>query len=893
MKLVFWFFVALLTLTETAQAGPVIPAISAFASTAIGGFIVKAVIGLAISIGTSLLKGMMTKKQSGQKDPGTSLQLQVGGDNSLFFPLGRAATGGVRVYCGTWTGDGVSFGKTPNEYAVDVIALSAIPLSSTNIILWMNDQKVTVLTSESKTEMGWPINEYRYKGKDYAWIDFFDGTQTTTSSYLLSRFGSHPDYPWQSDMIGRGVAYAIFTARYQSNGLWSGGFPSLTFELPSIKLYDIRKDSTAGGSGTHRWNNPSTWQASNNNMVRAYNVMRGIYYGDEWVYGGQDWPAFRLPAASWMAGMNACDLVVGGVNQFHGGGMIECDVEAAKSVEELLRGASGLIAEVGGVYKIRIGAPGAAVFAFTDDNIIVTREQGYSPFPGLEDTYNIVRLSYTEPAEKWASKEAPERRDATMIASDDNRELPMSVELPWTLNNPTAQRIGLAALLNGRRFRRHQHYLPPEAWLLEPLDVVSWSSAHNGYVNKTFDIEQISGESTLLQGVTIRENDPTDYDWNPETDELPYTTVPLIPSFPAPQQMTGWQVQPAILKDNDGEDRRPSIQVFFDAELTDVARVRVQVRLDGDTNAMFDGEVPYDPFVLAPSVILQGQFLPNTDYQARGIFVPYTDRQTEWSDWLDVTTPNVLFTDKDVYLPGVLDGVNEIISDATKWVRDGVRQTILEQQRIARLTMDQDFGDYTDRQKLRTELVSVQQGVTASYSNAIVVATGPNSALSLRIEELTTYVNDVVATAISTLSAEIDAQGTALSQAITALSAANTSGDVATANFRMTATAGPDGVSARIAMEARAGGVGAFKSAGLFIDVPEDDADPSRVVILADQFVVADPDDSVTQQFPLIFQDGELTLNVANIGTVNAGLITNPGGKMNIDIDNGTIEIYD
>jgi hypothetical protein len=885
MNLILSTLIALLIFTGTAQAGPVVAAIGAFASSAIGGFIVKAVIGIALSVGASLLKGLFTKKQEGAKDPGTSLDLKVGGDNSLFFPLGRNATAGLRVYCGTWAN-----GKTPNEFAVDVIAVSSLPLAPGNPVVWMNDQKVTIMFDQPKQAQGWPVAEYRKNGVDYAWIDYHDGTQTGVDGYLIGKFGTHPTYPWQYDMIGRGVAYITFTARYQNNGLWAGGFPSLTIEIPSIRLYDIRKDSSVGGSGAHRWSNPATWEASNNYMVQAYNVARGIYYGDEWVYGGQNWPAFRLPASSWMAGMNACDVIVDGERQFNGGGMVECDVEVARTLEELLRSSSGLIAEVGGIYKIRIGAPGASVYAFTDENIVITREQGYDPFPGLEETYNIVRLNYTEPAEKWSNKEAPERRDNGMIASDDNRELPMSVSLPYVLTNTTAQRIGLAALLNGRRFRRHQQYLPPEAWMLEPLDVVSWSSVHNGYEDKKFDLEQITGESSFLQGVTIRENDPNDYDWNPATDKLEYETIPLIPSFPAPQPMQGWQVFPAVLVDNDGDARRPSIEVFFAGELTDVESVRVQVRLAGATDPMFDGTVPYNALVPTPSVILAGQFLPNTDYEVRGILVPFTDRDTLWSEWLDVTTPNVLLSDKDVYLPGILDGVNKFISDGTKWIRDGVRQTILEQQRIARLTIDQDFGSYTDRQTLRTELSSTTAGVTASYQNAIVVATGPDSALALRIEELEVYVNDTVASAISSLSAEIDAQGDALSQAITALSAADVAGNVATANFRMTASAGPSGYAARIAMEARAGGAGTFRSSGLFLDVPTSSSDPTRVLVIAEQFVVSD---GTTSANPLIFQSGELTLNVANIGTVNAGLITNPGGKMNIDIDAGTIEIYD
>lgn len=886
MNFVIWFLIAIL-FAGTADAAPIGAAIAAFASTAIGGAIVKAVIGLALSIGASLLKSMFVKKPE-QKDPGTTLNLKVGGDNPLFFPLGTSATGGMRVYAGAWTA-----GKTPNEYAVDVIAVSALPLPGVVLPteVWFNDQKVTVLTGEVKQLAGWPVLEYRKNGADYAWIDFHNGTQTTPDVYLLSNFGSHPDYPWKSDMIGRGVAYVTLTARYEKNGLWAGGLPALTIVTPSIPLYDVRKDSSVGGSGSHRWNNPLTWEPSDNAMVRAYNVARGIYYDSEWVYGGQNWPAFRLPVASWMAGQNACDVLIGGVRQFHGGGVVECDVEPARSIEELLRSSSALIAEVGGIYKIRVGAPGAPVYSFTDANIAVTREQGYSPFPGMEDTYNIVRLSYTEPAQKWSSKESPERRDDDLIESDDNRELPTSIELPWVTDNNTVQRIGKAALLNGRRFRRHQHYLPPEAWLLEPLDVVSWTSQYNGYENKLFDLEQISGESSLMQGVTIRENDPSDYDWNPATDPLDYETIPLVPNYPAAQPMTGWQVFPAIIKDNDGDNRRPSIGVGYAAELTDVDRVHVQVRLAGETNLVFDGEIPYDRVSIAPSTILQGQFLPVTDYEARGILVPYSDRVTEWSGWLGVTTDNVLLGEKDIYLPGIIDGIQDTVSDATLWIRDGVRQTILEQQRIAQLTADQDFGNYTARQTMRREAAITTANIGASYTEAITVAVGPDSAIALRIEDLEVYVNDTVASAIDSLETQITDQGEALASAITALSAASADGNTATANFRMGVSAGPAGYSSRIAMEARTGGAGTWRSAGLFIDVPASPGDPSRVLILADQFVVADS--SGTVQNPLVFQSGALTLNVANIGTVNAGVIQNTTNKLVMNIAAGTLEFYD
>lgn len=848
--------IVLLTCVGTANAAPIGLAIAAFASTTLGGIVVNAILGIALSVGASLLKNLSAKKTT-TKDPGTSLTLAVGGDNAVFFPLGNAATGGVRVYCGTWANPG----GTPNEFAVNVIAISCIPIRGLYNI-WFKDQKVTVLYGDPKQPQGWPVLEYRQNGVDYAWIDFHDGNQTAYDAYLWSKFSADPNYPWETDMIGRGVSYVTFTARYEKNGLWAGGIPDLLIEVQSIPVYDIRGDSTAGGSGPQRWADPTTWQPSNNNMVLAYNVARGIYYGTEWVYGGQNWPAFRLPASSWIAGMNACDAIVDGETQFRAGAIVQCDVEPAATIEELLKGASGLIAEVGGIYKIRIGAPGAAVFAFTDDHVVITKDQGYSPYPGLANTVNTITITYTEPTEKWANKASPDRSDAALIASDDGRRLPIALALPWVLSNTQAQRVSKAALYNGRRFRRHTQYLPPEAWLLEPLDVVAWSSVHNGYVNKLFDIEQIVGGSNFLQGITIRENDPTDYNWNPSTDKLPYQTVPLVPSFPLPQPMSGWAVLPYTIQDNNGIDRRPGVQVFYAAGLSDIRSVHIQVRLAGATNVQFEGEVPYDKTSTAPSTILTFPFLPNVPYEVRGMLLPYTDRITEWSSWLSVTTPNILLTGLDIYLPGVVPGIIAFVADATSWIRDSTRQQILEAQRLARITADQDMGTYTDRQTLRRELVSVTGSITASYTEEIVAATGPTSAISARVETIEVTIPTLAtASSVSLLSASITTVNglvTAQATAITALSAGTTSGDVSTANFRMTVTAGPAGYGSRIGMEARTGGVSAYRSASLFIDVPTSTGVPTRIAMVADQFSITNGSDIKN---PFVFSGGTLYVN--------------------------------
>src|SRR5690606_5053489 len=103
---------------------------------------------------------------------------------------------------------------------------------------------------------------------------------------------------------------------------------------------------------------------------------------------------------------------------------------------------------------------------------------------------------------------------------------------------------------------------------------------------------------------------------------------------------------------------------------------------------------------------------------------------------------------------------------------------------------------------------------------------------------------------------------TAVSNAVIALQ--STYNDVSPdANFRMTTSAGPSGYSARIGMEARTGGAGAYRAASFFIDVPASTGDPTRIVMAADQVVITNG--SVVRS-PFVFMGGGLFLNEVTVG---------------------------
>src|SRR5690606_15132762 len=193
---------------------------------------------------------------------------------------------------------------------------------------------------------------------------------------------------------------------------------------------------------------------------------------------------------------------------------------------EIGRAANMRFAEVGGRIKPIVDLPGAAVFSFTDADVLITEGQSFSPFYAVSETFNAISGSYPEPDEKWVNKDAPEFVDPHATAADGGRYLPTSISYPAAPYGAQVQRLHRSQLLDYRRMRQHQFYLPPDAYPLEPgVDMVSWTSARNGYVNKLFLVEKVSRFPGMNVLVSLREVEPGDYGWS-SGFERPITIIP-------------------------------------------------------------------------------------------------------------------------------------------------------------------------------------------------------------------------------------------------------------------------------------------------------------------------------------------------------------------------------
>lgn len=826
-----------LSAVAPAQAEPVTIMLfgAAFAST-FAGVLVSTAITVAVSIGVGLLADALKPKEQQRTAPvpGMQLSLNLGSNEPIAFPIGWCATAGQLTYPGVW---GTS-GETPNALLVKEILLSDLPCPD-NPVIWVDDEKCTINWAASPTTKGYPVTEFNIGGKDHLWVQFDDGEQTTANSYMTSKFGSHATRPYTSTMIGLGQTRVRVTA------LWNREVfrrePQFLFETTGIPLYNIAKDTSVGGSGSHRWDDPSTWEPSNNAIVQAYNVRRGIFYyptadsrvGAEWIYGGNNKKAlssWRLPTSNWIAAINACDQTVTNADSstepaYRAGGVISGDMEPAAVIEQLLASANSRMAEVGGIYKVSVGAPGASVYSFTDDNIVITEGQSFDPFPGIEGVHNAIESGGPEPEERWVMKPAPGRYNTDWEAEDGGRQLVASVDFPMVPYRLQVQRLMLALIKDARRFRRHVITLPPEAWKLEPNDVVDWTSTDQSYAAKKFIVTSISGRRNFNQVVALKEVDPDDFDWSAVDDEAVVSVGDLQTERPDPQPMTGWTVAPYTMVDGDSNSRRAGIEISYAATLDDVRAVQVQVRLDGATDPFMDLEVPYDAAVASPSAYFAGDpLLADTAYEVRGKFLPFSGRETSWSAWLDVTTPDVKLGFRDVDL----DAVSAEVMEQLQFFRQNFRAALRNLETVGSLLTAQDLANYEDKSILRRELNSRTDEIEAGYIEAIEVATGTGSAIAQKLETLFTSMG----------------------------------GDTAAVNVLWSVSAGPSGYGARYNLEASVDEDGDYRSAALMLDVPTDANDPTRIVLDADQLVVSSDGGATVAA---VFQTGTTFLADARI----------------------------
>ena len=706
-------------------------------------------VALGLGLATTYAVSAVMKALSGtaqdtatQNSFGTQGTLNAGGDVPRSFGLGQHMTAGSLVYANYW---GQS-GQTPNAYFTQVIAVSDLPREQL-LQVWVNGELCTLNPAGTDPAMGVPVVQYN-NGADHLWIKFYDGTQTAADPFMVTQVAS-ADRSYGSDRIGTGVAYVIATALTEDT-LFTG-FPTFGFVLSGIPLYDPSKDDTNGGSGPHRYSDPSTWGGDGDQLpaVQAYNVLRGIRYAGAWLYGLQNMTSqARLPAVNWNAQIAKCRATVveldGPQPTYRSGGQVSIDSQPANAIEALLTACQGRLSEIGGFYKVHVGEPDSPSFAWEDADLLSSEQQVFRPFFSLADSVNGIQGTYPDPTQGWQTATAPPLYRTDLEVRDGNRRLMAAPSFDFVPYPEQVQRLQKSGIEEAQRARTHVLPFPPAYWVVEPGDVGTWSSFRNGYTDKLFRVDQITDRANLDVIMNVTEVDPADYSWDHETDYTGVTSGPTVFPRVPPQGVVDWFAEGTILTDSDGLGQRVAIRIAWDGSLPGVVGVQYEVRLTADLSSVTRGRT--DQLAVGALIISQG-LIPLTAYQVRGQYLPSSPRDMLWSDWLDVTTPDEPVADIPAWIAvqvtDVLDALNDRLAEV--------------EQRLSQVVSTNGQRNWLDLKESRFQMSSQSAAAFAEIDRVETVATDNDTAMASDIEDLTATVGantaaiTVNATAIATL----------------------------------------------------------------------------------------------------------------------------------------------
>lgn len=730
---------------------------AAFAATTLGSIAVNMLTSVALSALSIAIQGKPKVEVAGLRHD----QTLTGGTNPDSFGLGKFATNGS--YVAPFMSHGKS-GKTPNSklnYIVELSSLKGHALEG----MFINGERVEILEDDPDPEYGKRIGG-RFLG--YAWVKFYDGTQTAADPMLVAKYPPPHVRPWTSDMVGHGICYAIVTFQYKRDVYQS--WPTVRFELSGAPLYDPRKDSSVeGGMGTHRWDNPSTWETTNNATLISYNILRGIPMLDGEIWGGGI-AAEDLPLSNWIPAINKADALVddgdGGLEpQYRAGIEVMIDDEPWSVLEEFLTASNSSLAETGGVWTITSGEPDLPVLSIDDGMLMADSVDDFKPFPSLDSIYNSIEGTYPDPESVWESRDAPPIRNPDWEASDGGRRLTASMAFNAVPYPTQVQRLMSAFIRDHRRMRVHVITLPPLAFPISALDTITWDSQINGYDSKLFIVR--SAEREIQTGrvvLVIREWDPEDYD--PPSGIVRPESPSTDPMLPVAQAVPLWAAAGWTFKDESGEDRRSGIRASWDPEGAEDARgIRFAIRLGGETTSGSETAI-YD----AEKGFAEIELLPATFYEIRARFV--VDRPTEWSSWISVLTPDVRLGPSDVtdemasWLYAIKDWVDNgsgSLSGAINQVADDIAAEVATRQEELAMTA-QKWREHRDeirqlassivelgslghlaREEIRRSL-TVQLGeMGADYSERILLLIDQQSVTASKVETLEAVDGDLSA----------------------------------------------------------------------------------------------------------------------------------------------------
>lgn len=487
---------------------------SAFATTAlitIGGVTVLTGASLVGSLIMYAVTSWAAKASTPKFDSGamSSSGLLVNGRESAApqqFVYGEIRKGGTVTFYES-TGD-------DNKFLHQIIVLAGHEVHDiTNIFINDTIQSLDSNGFVSSSEWDSKIRVYKHLGNQTsATDDFANVSGKNLANTLIADSELTGDDALDSNFVGKGLAYLYVRYEYDRE-VFANGLPIVTATVQGKKVYDPRV-------GSQQLSNPSTWTYSNNPALCIADFLYAEYGLDDSL----------INYTTIQSAANECDenvaLTGGGTQKrYRLDGVIEANRPVGGVLEDMVTSCAGTLFYGAGQWVLKAGAYSTPVKTFTDDDFRsgITLETKIS----MRDNFNVVQGTFIDEAEGYITGDYPQVSNATFLSEDNNQESILDLNLPFTTNATSAQRLAKLTLLRGREQMSFSADFSTDAMEVEVGDIVQLTHARYGFTNKLFEVlswqpKVRDEDGALLISMSLRETSQAAFDWN-AADATPTT----------------------------------------------------------------------------------------------------------------------------------------------------------------------------------------------------------------------------------------------------------------------------------------------------------------------------------------------------------------------------------
>ncbi|WP_439539462.1 hypothetical protein [Sphingomonas sp.] len=377
----------------------------------------------ALSIGA----GLLTKRPSGVGG-GSQTQFSADPNAGVPYAMGRTATAGQIVVRRAADGFGSNAKNDLNDL---VTVLSGCGPIGGFVSFTAEKEPVTFDAS------GNAIGKYH----DIMFQDRQLGATPETSALQVTAGSSANPTGWTASHKLSGMAATLWRLRYDSKKevFFQSGVPQPLWLIDGVRCYDPRKDSTfPGGSGSHRWDDESTWEWTENPYLHALTWCIGrhvIVAGKRKRIAGLGALLDQIIVPMFVEGANIADA-----NGWKVGGVVYSRPDTKWNVLKLiLQAGAGQPLRIGARIGCLVNTPRVSLATITAADIVGDAQLARAA--PLRSKINTVIPRYRSPAHEWEIVPGGEVSVSAYIEADGDRR---TKELEYPLVQNAAQAATLA-----------------------------------------------------------------------------------------------------------------------------------------------------------------------------------------------------------------------------------------------------------------------------------------------------------------------------------------------------------------------------------------------------------------------------------------------------------------